>query len=100
MAFQGPATVSSNVTWTLPSVDGTNGQALVTNGSGTLSWAAPSGGGQFEGSAANKAIFWNAQSIAENITITGTHNAGSIGPITIDSGFTVTIDSGARWVVI
>jgi hypothetical protein len=100
VAFQGPATVSSNVTWTLPSVDGTNGQALVTNGTGTLSWAAPSGGGQFEGSAANKAIFWNAQSIAENITITGTHNAGSIGPITIDSGFTVTIDSGARWVVI
>ena len=59
-----------------------------------------SGGGQFEGSATNKAIFWNAQSIAENITITGTHNAGSIGPSTITSGFTVTVDSGARWVVI
>jgi len=102
VAFQGPATVSSNVTWTLPSVDGTNGQALVTNGTGTLSWATPSssGGGQFEGAAANKAIFWNAQSIAENITIVSTHNAGSIGPITVDSGFTVTIDSGARWVVI
>ena len=102
VAFQGPATVSSNVTWTLPSVDGTNGQALVTNGTGTLSWATPSssGGGQFEGAAANKAIFWNAQSIAENITIVSTHNAGSIGPITVDSGYTVTIDSGARWVVI
>jgi hypothetical protein len=102
VAFQGPATVSSNVTWTLPSVDGTNGQALVTNGTGTLSWATPSssGGGQFEGSAVNKAIFWNAQSIAENITIVSTHNAGSIGPITVDSGYTVTIDSGARWVVI
>lgn len=100
VAFQGPATVSSNVTWTLPSVDGTNGQALVTSGTGTLSWATPSGGGQFEGSAVNKAIFWNAQSIAENITITGTHNAGSIGPITVDSGYTVTINSGARWVVI
>jgi hypothetical protein len=100
VALMAPASIASNVSWTLPSADGTNGQALVTNGTGTLSWAAPSGGGQFEGSAANKAIFWNAQSIAENITITGTHNAGSIGPITIDSGFTVTIDSGARWVVI
>ena len=39
VAFQAPATVASNVTWTLPSADGTADQALVTNGSGTLSWA-------------------------------------------------------------
>lgn len=39
VAFQAPATVASNVTWTLPSSDGTNGQILSTNGSGTLSWA-------------------------------------------------------------
>jgi hypothetical protein len=45
VAFQAPATVSSNVTWTLPAADGTNGQVLSTNGSGTLSWATASGGG-------------------------------------------------------
>jgi hypothetical protein len=39
VAFQAPATVASNVTWTLPSADGTSGQALSTNGSGTLSWS-------------------------------------------------------------
>jgi hypothetical protein len=39
VAFQGASTISSNVTWTLPAVDGSNGQALTTNGSGTLSWA-------------------------------------------------------------
>jgi hypothetical protein len=39
VAFQAPATVASNVTWTLPSADGTSGQALTTNGTGTLSWA-------------------------------------------------------------
>ena len=39
VAFQAPATVASNVTWTLPSTDGTNGQALTTNGSGTLAWS-------------------------------------------------------------
>lgn len=39
VAFQAPATVSSNVTWTLPSTDGSSGQALNTNGTGTLSWA-------------------------------------------------------------
>lgn len=38
VAFQGPATVASNLTLTLPSADGTNGQALTTNGSGTLSF--------------------------------------------------------------
>ena len=38
VAFQAPATVSSNVTWTLPATDGANGQALKTNGSGTLTW--------------------------------------------------------------
>ena len=43
VAFQAPATVASNVTWTLPATDGTNGQSLQTNGSGTLSWA--TGGG-------------------------------------------------------
>jgi hypothetical protein len=39
VAFQAPATIASNVTWTLPTTDGTNGQALTTNGSGTLTFA-------------------------------------------------------------
>lgn len=42
IALQAPATVASNVTLTLPSGDGTVGQLLSTNGSGTLSWASPS----------------------------------------------------------
>ncbi len=44
VAFQAPATVSSNVTWTLPAADGTSGQVLSTNGSGVLSWASGGGG--------------------------------------------------------
>jgi hypothetical protein len=44
VAFKSSATVSSNITWTLPAADGTNGQVLSTNGSATLSWATPSGG--------------------------------------------------------
>lgn len=35
-----PASAAGSTTYTLPSADGSNGQALVTNGSGTLSWAA------------------------------------------------------------
>ena len=39
VAFQGASTISSNVTWTLPSADGSANQAIVTNGSGVLSFA-------------------------------------------------------------
>jgi len=45
VSFQAPATITSNVAWTLPATDGTIGQVLSTNGSGTLSWATASGGG-------------------------------------------------------
>lgn len=36
--LQAAANIPSNVTFTLPSADGTAGQALITNGSGTLSF--------------------------------------------------------------
>lgn len=40
VALKAPDSVASNITFTLPAVDGSAGQALTTNGSGTLSWAA------------------------------------------------------------
>jgi hypothetical protein len=39
VALKAPASVSADLTFTLPSTDGTSGQALVTNGSGVLSFA-------------------------------------------------------------
>ena len=47
VGFKSPATVTANKIWTLPSTDGTAGQALTTNGSGTLSWSASGGGAAF-----------------------------------------------------
>lgn len=44
IALQAAGSMASNVTFTLPSVDGTSGQVLQTNGSGTLSFATPAGG--------------------------------------------------------
>jgi hypothetical protein len=44
IGFKAPGTVSSDVTYTLPS-DGSNGQVLQTNGNGTLSFVDQSGGG-------------------------------------------------------
>jgi hypothetical protein len=41
-----PAAAAGSTTYTLPSADGTSGQFLSTNGSGTLSWAAAGGGAQ------------------------------------------------------
>jgi chemotaxis protein histidine kinase CheA len=42
----------------------------------------------------------NAKVIAENITFAGTENGMSIGPITINSGYTVTVASGSTWVIL
>lgn len=39
VALQAPSTVATNLTLTLPSVDGTANQALITDGSGNLSFA-------------------------------------------------------------
>ena len=39
VGFKSPTTVPTNVTYTLPAVDGTSGQNLTTNGSAVLSWS-------------------------------------------------------------
>ena len=45
VAFQAPATVASNVTWTLPDADATtSGQVLSSDAAGALSWADAGGG--------------------------------------------------------
>jgi hypothetical protein len=71
---------------------------LVCNGTDIVE-AVTGGQGQMLGNATAKAIFWNAQTIAENITVGATQNAGSVGPITINTGYTVTITTGGRWLV-
>jgi len=43
VALKSPASVSNNVTFTLPGADGTNGQMLQTNGSGALSFTTVQG---------------------------------------------------------
>ena len=39
VGFQAPATIAADVLWTLPAADGTAGQVISTNGTGTLSFA-------------------------------------------------------------
>ena len=44
VALKAPNSLASNLTLTLPSADGSSGQVLTTDGSGTLSWSTPSSG--------------------------------------------------------
>ena len=99
VGFQAPATVSSSLTWTLPATDAAvSGYALVSDASGTLSWAAAGGGAN--GNRSNE-IFWeNDQTVTGDYTITNGKNAGSFGPIEIGSGVTVTVGSGETWTVV
>jgi hypothetical protein len=45
-------------------------------------------------------FFRNTTTIASNYTVTTSYNEMSIGPITVNSGITVTVDSGATWTVV
>jgi hypothetical protein len=63
VAFKSPGTVSANVTWTLPSADGSSGQFLSTDGSGTLVWSTPSGAGDVAGPSSatdNQIVLFNS----------------------------------------
>ena len=46
------------------------------------------------------AIWENTNTIASNYTITSNTNAMSAGNITVNTGVTVTIPSGSRWVIV
>jgi len=94
VALKGAAGTAANVTWTLPATDGTSGQVLSTNGTGTLSWATSGAA-----TVANGTIYLNNLTISSNYTIATGQGAQSIGPITVASGATLTVASGSRYVV-
>jgi len=56
--------------------------------------------GQYFGTASTKAIAYNANTVSEDITITNGNNGLSAGPITINTGYTVTVETGATWVIV
>jgi len=45
--LQAPATLAADKTYTLPATDGSNGDRLTTDGSGTLSWSAVTSGASY-----------------------------------------------------
>ena len=63
---------------------------------GTL-WGSIGGGAA--GGGADKIFYLNDQTVTTNYSIPSGQNAGTFGPITINSGATVTIPSGSTWTV-
>jgi len=79
----------------------TNGYVLTaqSGNTGGLTWAEAGGAGA--GGGGNDEIFWeNGQNVTTNYTITNGKNAMSAGPITINSGVTVTVGDGETWTVV
>ena len=72
---------------------GTSGQVLTSAGSGAApTWQAVS--------VSVGPITQNLTTVSSNQTIPSGQNGFSVGPMTINSGITVTVTSGQRWVVI
>jgi len=73
---------------TLTKFEGYNGSAWSSVGGGAT------GGG-------NDDIFIeNGQTVTTNYTITNGKNAGTFGPVSIDSGVTVTVPTGSVWTIV
>jgi hypothetical protein len=86
----------TDVVITTPATD----EVLKYDGTNWVNGTGGGGGGQFFGTAAVKAIAYNANTIGENLTVTTGNNGYSAGPITISSTFTVTVETGAVWTII
>ena len=134
---------SATEAWTLtfPTTNGSNGQALITDGNGVTSWG-PAGSSITDDTTTNateyplfssvstgspstiyvastkftfnpstgilssvatsstNGISLNAMTIAADFTVPTNYNGGSFGPVTIDSGITVTVSSGSTYTVV
>lgn len=98
---------SGNYTVTFESGGGGNteqipqGQITAIASNGTDIWLVtvagsfmPTGGGT------NKIFYNNDQTISVDYSIPPSQNSGTFGPVTIDTGITVTIPSGSNWTVV
>jgi len=83
-----PATAQLRFNTTLTKFEGYNGTGWTSVGGGAT------GGG------ADTVFYENTKTVTTNYSITASNNAHSVGPITINSGITVTIPTGSRWVVL
>jgi hypothetical protein len=63
-------------------------------------WGTIGGGGGATGGGSDDIFYENGQTVTTSYTLTTNKNAVTAGPVTVNSGVTVTIPSGASWVVV
>ena len=92
----GTVTVSLDTTsvYVIPSQTSNSGKYLTTDGTNT-SWATVS-----SGNITTSGMYEMANTISSNYTIGTGNNAVSAGPITINTGVTVTVPTGSTWVIV
>ncbi len=88
-----PHSAGASYTLTFPNDDGSANEVLTTNGSGVLTWTAAGSNVTTNG------LYEHAHTIAANYSITSGNNAIAAGPITINSGVSVTVPTGSTWVI-
>lgn len=93
LKFQAPSSVTTTTTFTLPDGDGSSGQAIVTNGSGTLSFA-NAGGGSFVGESGGglgDIIRVHENELNTSVEVASNTNGLCAGNLSIASGVTLTV---------
>ena len=79
---------------------GTNGQVLVADStqSSGVKWATAAAGAT--GGGTDQIFYENGQTVTTSYTLSTNKNAVTAGPVTINTGVTVTVPSGSSWVVV
>lgn len=77
---------------------GTTAKINFSSGTQDVFVTYPAGVSAYSG--AGQSIFLNTVTVSSNYTLPSDQNGFSVGPITVNSGVTVTVPSGRRWVVI
>tara|TARA_R100000935_G_scaffold24909_1_gene44540 strand:- start:79 stop:2361 length:2283 start_codon:yes stop_codon:yes gene_type:complete len=78
-------------------MSGNSATALATQQS-IKAYVDANGGGPSLGT--NSVIRTNAKVIAENITFAGNENGSTVGPVTVNASYTVTVTNGSTWVIL
>lgn len=89
--IQAPASVTTTTTFTLPDGDGTDGQTLLTDGSGNLSWGL-GGGGSFlgeSGGGLGDIIRVHEEQIDTDVTVAANTNGLVAGPLIVNATITI-----------